>query len=71
MKNYKITVVTTSNGVLKQSKPCMHCLESIKLIGIQRITYSIHDGYITEKACDMKTDHMSYGQKQYRALGII
>jgi tRNA(Arg) A34 adenosine deaminase TadA len=52
------------NGKLINSKPCSHCLNSLKKLNIKKIYYSDENGDIVcEKTNDMKTDYISSGYK--------
>ena len=50
------------DGSLKNSRPCNHCLESIKFYRIKKIMYSTDEGTIkVEKPGDMEPLHVSSG----------
>ena len=50
------------DGSLKNSRPCNHCLETIKYYRIKKIMYSTDDGTIkVEKPNDMEPLHISSG----------
>lgn len=48
---YTLIVIRVDGfGMLKESKPCTHCINKIKASGIKRVTYSTNEGnIITEK----------------------
>jgi deoxycytidylate deaminase len=51
-------------GELKNSKPCYHCLEELKNIGIRKIYYSNEHGeIIMEKTKNMETTHISRNRR--------
>jgi deoxycytidylate deaminase len=66
-KNLKMIVIRLNNlGQLKNSKPCNHCLESLKMFGIKKVYYSIEDGSILKcKTDNLEKDHLSGYQNQY------
>jgi deoxycytidylate deaminase len=50
------------DGTLKNSRPCNHCLESMKFYRIKKIMYSTDDGTIkSEKPETMEQLHISSG----------
>ena len=61
LSKYSIVVLrVNSNGKLLNSKPCYHCLQILKKIGISKIYYSTEDGEIeVQKIKNMDTDHYS------------
>lgn len=51
-------------GKLTDSKPCNHCLDAMKRVGIKKVFYSTSSRtIICEKVSDMISDHISHGQK--------
>lgn len=65
--NLKLIVIRVNNqGSLKGSKPCSHCLESIKMFGIKKIYYSTDDGEILKYSTDqVNCPYLSSRQRQY------
>jgi len=52
-------------GSLKNSKPCSHCLATMKLFGIKTVYYSTDEGTIERhRVCELSTEHFSGGQKR-------
>lgn len=57
---YTIIVVRYSNNKLVNSRPCLHCANILKLIGIKSVIYSDSDGaLIKEKMTQFFTTHLS------------
>ena len=50
------------NGSLGLSKPCHHCTESMKRLGIKRVYYSTDNGWKCEKIIDIDAK-MSAGNR--------
>ena len=44
---------------MNNSKPCIKCLEMIKICGIKKVHYSYDQKLIFEKTEDIQTDHLS------------
>ena len=63
LNNCTIAVVRLGrDGTLKNSRPCNHCLDSMKFYRIKKIMYSTDDGTIkTEKPENMEQVHISSG----------
>jgi len=60
MNRTYIVVIRFSDGVFKISKPCMHCMEYMKTIGLKKVYYSIDTSEIVcEKIKDLETTHVS------------
>jgi cytidine deaminase len=56
-------------GNFKNSKPCNHCLATMKLFGIKAVYYTTDEGIIEKhKVSDLTTEHYSGGQKRYFRL---
>lgn len=51
--------------VLRNSKPCADCTLLIKQSGIKKVYYSTHDGVVKIKACDLESDHISFGRRPF------
>jgi deoxycytidylate deaminase len=66
-KKLEILVIRLDKqGNLKNSKPCKHCLETLKKFNIKTVYYSTDEGKIEmERIRDCSTDHYSHGQKRY------
>lgn len=59
MKGISILVVRWNGNNFKNSKPCKHCIEYMKVLGIKKICYSDDEGdFIHEKVLDVVTDHV-------------
>lgn len=57
---YTVIVVRYSNGRLVNSRPCMHCAEVLKSVGIKQVIYSDSDGgLVKEKMSRFTTTHVS------------
>ena len=53
-------------GNLKNSKPCNHCLATLRLFGIRNVYYSNDDGNIEKyRLDDIIADFPSSGQRNY------
>lgn len=73
MKKYDLYICRVSNGgSLRNSKPCMHCVEEIKKVGlISKIIYSDFDFYqdsplcISEKTIHISNSHVSFGNRYF------
>jgi len=48
------------------SKPCSHCLETLKDYGIKTVYYSSDKTMVKEKVNQMETTHISSGNKRKR-----
>lgn len=54
------------DGLLKNSRPCNHCVESLKMFGIRNIYYSNdHGQIIKERVITLEQTHVSGGQRRY------
>lgn len=52
---------------LRNSKPCAHCVQIIKSVGIRYVYYSDGEGGIVKiRAKDLKSDHITYGRRNLR-----
>ncbi len=59
-----------SEGRISNSRPCINCLNYMKLFGIKSVYYSTDDETIeTEKIKTMETTHYSVAHKRF--LGIL
>jgi deoxycytidylate deaminase len=65
--NLKLIVIRINNqGLLRGSKPCCHCLESLKMFGIKKIYYSTDEGKILKFSIDqINCNHFSGRQRQF------
>jgi hypothetical protein len=63
LSNCVIAVVRFGkDGSLRNSRPCNHCLDSMKFYRIKKIMYSTDDGIIeSERPVDMEPMHISSG----------
>lgn len=61
---YLLVIRLNGNDKLANSKPCKHCLEKLKKIGIKRVYYSDSNGNIVyEKIKYATSNHISSGVK--------
>jgi tRNA(Arg) A34 adenosine deaminase TadA len=52
--------------MLKNSRPCSHCVNVLKFYNIKKVVYSSEDGIlITEKIKTMDSTHVSSGWNAY------
>jgi hypothetical protein len=73
MKKYDLYICrVSSGGNLRNSKPCMHCVEEIKKIGlISKIVYSDFDFYhdspicVSEKTVHISNSHITFGNRYF------
>ena len=65
MKGMDIIVIRINkNLALKNSRPCNHCIDKLKKIGIRKVFYSNEDGkIISEFINDMEKIHISSGTR--------
>jgi tRNA(Arg) A34 adenosine deaminase TadA len=67
-RNVDVYVVRVKNNTTSMSKPCAHCVNSLKMLGIRRVYYSTGDyrkgEWICEKVIDVKT-YISSGNRKY------
>lgn len=62
MLNGADIVVIRNNGSLKNSKPCLNCLNKMKKYGIRQVYYSDYGGNIvSEYVNEMNTSYVSCG----------
>jgi hypothetical protein len=47
---------------LANSKPCQHCINKLKSLGIKKIAYSVTDGVVVEKVSEI-TNRPSSGNR--------
>lgn len=63
-----------NNGELRDSAPCIDCLNNLKQmeardnIKVKRIWYSTNKGIKMEKLVDMQTNHISNGNLRIRKM---
>jgi hypothetical protein len=58
MKGISIMVVRWNGTNFKNSKPCKHCIEYMRKMGIKKICYSDDNNiFIHEKIKNIKTEH--------------
>jgi len=54
------------DDTLRNSKPCRHCLDTLRMFGVRRVYYSTNDGGITVcRTSEMETEHRTWGQRKY------
>lgn len=65
-KGLDIIVIRVNNNlILKNSRPCNHCIEQLKKIGIRKIFYSNENGIILCEFVDkIQKKHISKGNKR-------
>lgn len=64
MRGVTIMVIRYKNDIYRNSKPCLHCCEYMRKVGVKLVIYSIDDGHmISEKIRDISTVHKSMSQK--------
>lgn len=69
VKNMDIIVIrlNVKNNTLKNSKPCINCIEKMKKYQIRKVYYSnIYGEIVSEYLNDIKTTHISRGQRENR-----
>ena len=54
----------------KNSAPCSNCARVISDLNIKKIVYSTEDGFISMKAENYKTDHISHGNRHVQRLKV-
>jgi hypothetical protein len=61
-----LVIRVDKDGLLKNSRPCNHCVESLKMFGIRNIYYSNdHGQIIKERVITLEQTHVSGGQRRY------
>ena len=72
LKNIDIIVIrVSSNGMLKNSRPCNNCIDKLTKLGIRKIYYSTDTGdIISEYVKDMERIHTSHGHKFFDSIII-
>lgn len=70
-RNLSIIVIRVNGeGRLCNSRPCINCLNYMKLFSIKTVHYSTEEGeIISEKIKEMHTTHLSVAHKKF--LGIL
>lgn len=64
LKGASIIVIRYKNGSYRESKPCRHCCEYLKTIGIKTVYYSNdYNQMVIERVSDIKTDHISLARR--------
>jgi len=64
-----LVIRINKNFALKNSRPCNHCIDKLKKIGIRKVFYSNQDGNIVgEFIDDMEKLHVSDGNKFLQKL---
>jgi deoxycytidylate deaminase len=64
MRNVSLLVIRSKGDTFNSSKPCKHCIDYIKRIGIKKIYYSNDEGQIVyEKIGDLHSEHESMIKK--------
>mmetsp|Transcript_4636 Transcript_4636/g.5035 ORF Transcript_4636/g.5035 Transcript_4636/m.5035 type:complete len:161 (+) Transcript_4636:40-522(+) len=57
----ELFIARVSSTGLGNSKPCRHCLETIKTFQIKRVVYSTRDGWVSELVRDIQ----AYDKEEY------
>ena len=64
IRKIEIYVIRITYKGIRNSKPCLHCLNVLKKLNIKKVHYSCDDGSIvTERPHLMNTLHISKGKK--------
>lgn len=65
VKNLDIIVIRINSKLeLRNSKPCVHCLEKLKKYNIRKVYYSTQEGGLhSDYLSNITKDHISSGQK--------
>jgi len=63
-----LVVRITKSGSIASSKPCIHCLKYLKQskLNINNVYYSTDTEIICEKLVDIKTTHITKGERRRR-----
>ena len=63
---YVVRLVGDGKGGVKlaDSKPCQHCIEKLKSLGVRKIAYSVSGGIIVEKVSEI-TNRPSSGNRMF------
>lgn len=65
--NQKSPNVDDVDWSLRNSKPCAHCVQIIKSVGIRYVYYSDENNKIVKvKAKDLASDHITYGRRKIK-----
>lgn len=68
LKNCTLFVIRASKTHTLDSKPCHHCLQTIKACGIKKIFYSTDNGYEIITHDDQSNNHLSCHYKSNSKL---
>ena len=64
MKGLSIVVIRWNGEYIKNSKPCKHCCEYMKNLGIKKIIYSDDNGnMIREKISELSSNHICLSRR--------
>ena len=66
-----IVVRVGRDGLLKNSRPCNQCLETMTKYRIKKILYSTDSGFFSERPCDMEHLHVSSGWGAFNTPGRL
>lgn len=61
---------TDDKGGFKNSAPCSNCARVISDLNIKKIVYSTEEGFISMKAENYKTEHISHGNRHVQRLKV-
>lgn len=61
---------TDDKDGFKNSAPCSNCARVISDLNIKKIVYSTENGFISMKAENYKTEHISHGNRHVQRLKI-
>lgn len=64
VKTLTLVVIRIVNDGLDNSKPCKHCCEFIKSVGIKKIIYSVKGGLVKQNVRDLSNEHLSLGSRR-------
>lgn len=65
-RNVDVYVVRLKDDVTSMSKPCVHCVNSLKMLGIRRVYYSTGNYLDGEWICERVTDVRTYVSSGHR-----
>lgn len=71
MKRKIKTLVMVNVRILRQgklvanSKPCKHCLDELKRVGLKKVIYTECNKYEVEKVRDMENEHITMFRRSY------
>lgn len=64
MRGVSILVIRWRHDSFRSSRPCKHCSEMLRNVGVKIVYYSEDDGSITyERAKDLQSTHLSFARR--------